>query len=411
MSAAPWDIAVVGGGIVGLATARELIAREPGRRILLLEKEPLLAQHQTGRNSGVVHSGLYYRPDSAKARLCVDGGRRLVRFCRAHDLPLRTVGKVVVASDESELAALEELQRRGEVNGVEGLALVDARGLRAIEPHAVGVAAVHVPGVSVVDYGEVARVLGSEARRLGVEILTGGIFLGARKDERGWRMRVTLGGKESELCAQRLVTCAGLHSDRVARSSGARPQLRIVPFRGEYFTLRKSAAKLVRGLIYPVPDPRFPFLGVHFTRRVGGEVDCGPNAVPALAREGYRPSSFDMRDFNLRDVASSLLWPGAWRLGLRHARVGLGEIRRSWDRAAFARALQRLVPAVQVGDLVAARPGVRAQAVDRDGALLDDFEILSQEGATHVLNAPSPAATAALAIAVEIAERVEADEF
>ena len=360
-------IAIVGGGIVGLATAYALRDVHP----VVFEKEREVGLHQTGHNSGVIHSGIYYKPGSSKARLSVEGGRLLREFCRDQGIQTETCGKVVVATDPSELPRLEELHRRAAANGVT-VERIGPERLKEIEPHARGIAALHVPGTGIVDYGQVARKLAE--------------FVEVR---RGVRV-----GSARSLGAKLVINCAGLHSDRLARS-----RIRIVPFRGEYYRLRRTS--LVRGLIYPVPDPSFPFLGVHFTRMVGGGVEAGPNAVLALRREGYR-----WRDVSVRDALETLAYPGFRRLVRRHWRMGLVEVWRSWSKRAFVRALQRLVPEVVEDDLERAGAGVRAQALDPDGTLVEDFRIEERPGEIHVLNAPSPAATASLAIGAFIAARV-----
>jgi L-2-hydroxyglutarate oxidase len=366
-------VAVVGGGIVGLATAHELTRR--GAAVTLFEKESTLAFHQTGRNSGVIHSGVYYKPGSAKARLCVRGGALLRRFCDENGVPWLECGKLIVARCEDELPMLEELHRRGDENGVPRLALLDR--FDEIEPHAAGIRALHVPTAAIVDYRAVAAAL---ARR--IEAAGGTIRLNTR-------ISTLPSGFD------RVVVCAGLHADRLARTS----EMKIVPFRGEYYAVRRP--DLVRGLLYPVPDPRFPFLGVHFTRTIDGGLEAGPNAVLALAREGYR-----WRDVNLRDVFETLTYPGFWRLMAKVWRTAAGEVTRSLSKRAFTRALQSLVPSIEVDDLVRVPAGVRAQALGRDGALVDDFAIVRRDNAVHVLNAPSPAATASLAIAEEIVNAV-----
>lgn len=366
-------VAVVGGGIVGLATAHELTRR--GAAVTLFEKESTLAFHQTGRNSGVIHSGVYYKPGSAKARLCVRGGALLRRFCDDNGVPWRECGKLIVARSEDELPMLAELHRRGVENGVLRLAMLDR--FDEIEPHAAGIRALHVPTAAIVDYRAVAAAL---ARR--IEAAGGTILLGRR---------VT--GPPSGF--DHTIFCAGLHADRLARST----EMKIVPFRGEYYSVRRP--DLVRGLLYPVPDPRFPFLGVHFTRTIDGGLEAGPNAVLALAREGYR-----WRDVNLRDALETLAYPGFWRLISKVWRTAAGEVARSLSKRAFTRALQSFVPEIEEHDLVRAPAGVRAQALARDGALVDDFAIVRRDNAVDVLNAPSPAATASLAIAEEIANAV-----
>lgn len=388
------DVAVVGGGIVGLAVAHALLEARPRLRLVVVEKEPRVAAHQTGHNSGVVHSGLYYRPGSLKARLCVDGAERMRRYCTDRGLPYQPVGKVIVAVDRSELPALAELERRGRENGVPGLRRVDRSGLLAIEPNAAGIEALHSPTTGIVDYRQVAESLAREVRAAGGDVWLGTPVRGGRADATGARLDTDRGPVTASL----VVTCAGLHADRVASALGASPGLRIVPFRGEYYHLTPSGAALVRGLIYPVADPRLPFLGVHLTRTVGGGVEAGPNAVWAPAREGYRRGRLDVRD-----AADALGYVGFWRLGRRFWRTAAYEYRRSRSRHLFGQSLRRLVPALQDGDLAAGGSGVRAQAVSPDGRLIDDFEIAASPGALHVLNAPSPAATASLAIGRHIA--------
>jgi L-2-hydroxyglutarate oxidase LhgO len=392
------DVTVIGGGIVGLATARELVLRHPALRVLVLEKEPRLASHQTGHNSGVIHSGIYYRPGSEKARLCVAGAEQMKRYCTDRGVPFDVCGKVVVAVVEADVPKLEELHRRGVANGVPGTELVGAERLREIEPHAAGIRALHVPGSAIVDFVAVAEKLAEDARRAGAEILTGAAVTAIAADGEALVLSTAAG----EVRTRHVIACAGLHSDRVARMEGADPGTRIVPFRGEYYDLVPEARRLVRGLIYPVPDPRFPFLGVHFTRTIDGGVEAGPNAVVALRREGYRK-----RDVSLRDLAEVLGYPGFWRLAARYWRTGLEEVGRSLSTRAFVRALARLVPEIRVDDVVAAGAGVRAQALAPSGELVDDFWIVERPRALHVLNAPSPAATASLAIAGEIATRAE----
>jgi L-2-hydroxyglutarate oxidase len=398
-SASACDVAVVGGGIVGLAVAHELLARHPRLRVVVLDKESRVAAHQSGHNSGVIHSGLYYAPGSAKARTAVAGAERMKRFCGEHGVRVEVCGKVVVATDERELPALAELHRRGTANGVPGLVEIGPERLREIEPHAAGLRALHVPGAAVVDYREVAAKLAERIVAAGGEVRLGAEVVALRHLSREIVLR-TSGG---ELTARSLVGCAGLQSDRLVALEGGRPPARIVPFRGEYYELVAERHGLVRGLIYPVPDPRFPFLGVHFTRLVGGGVEAGPNAVLATAREGYR-----RRDVAARDVAEMLTFPGFWRMARRHWRMGLAEQWRSLSKRAFVAALRRLVPAVEERDLVRAGSGVRAQALLPSGGFVDDFLIVERPRALHVCNAPSPAATASLEIAGEVARRAEA---
>ena len=396
-----FDLVIVGGGIVGLATALAVQQRRPRLRLAVLEKEARLAAHQSGHNSGVIHSGIYYKPGSLKAETCVEGAAAMLAFCREHAIPHLVCGKVVVATDEAEVPALEELRRRGEANGVPGLRLLSAEELRALEPHAAGVRALHVPGTAVTDYATVCEKYAELVRAAGGEVRTGAKVTGIAR--RGGETVVeTVAG---EVRAKFLINCAGLHSDRIARLAGAEPGVRIVPFRGEYYELREEARGLARGLIYPVPDPKFPFLGVHLTRKVQGGVEAGPNAVLALKREGYGKLSFSPRD-----AAATLFYGGFWRLAGRYWRSGMGEMARSFLKARFVRELQKLVPELKDEDLTAGGAGVRAQAVDATGALVDDFRIVRAEGAVHVLNVPSPAATASLAIGKRIAAMVE-DSF
>ncbi len=390
------DVVVVGGGIVGLATALALLGRRPGTSLVVLEKEERLAAHQTGRNSGVIHSGLYYKPGSLKAATCTRGRGLLERFCEEHGVRFERCGKVVVATRDDEVPRLEELERRGRANGLAGVRRVGPAELREREPHAAGIAALVVPETGIVDYAEVARAYAKEVARRGGEVRTGARVTGVRRREGGVVVESTAG----EVQARVMVACAGLASDRVARMAGLQSGVSIVPFRGEYWMLAPAREDLVRHLVYPVPDPAFPFLGVHFTRRIGGGVEAGPNAVLALAREGYRRGAFDARD--AWDVAR---WPGFWRMARRHWRAGLAEQARSLSRAAFARACAALVPEVRAEDLAPGGAGVRAQAVARDGALVDDFAIAEAERMVHVLNAPSPAATASLAIGEDVATR------
>lgn len=389
-------IAVIGGGIVGLAVAERLSRRHPGVRVTLLEKEHALALHQTGRNSGVLHTGIYYKPGSHKARNCRAGRVIMERFCEEEGVHFERCGKVIVATDESELPALERIAERAIANGITCRRL-GAVELREVEPYAAGVAALYVPDAGIVDYPAVCERLAARLRRDGGSILTGARVTAI--EERAGRVVVqsTAGDVEAHLA----VNCAGLHSDRIAGLAGVRPPARIVPFRGEYFELTPEAHHLCRNLIYPVPDPRFPFLGVHFTRMIAGGVECGPNAVLALAREGYT-----WRDVNMRDLLDSLTYPGFWRLAANHWEAGAGEIVRSLSRDAFVRALQRLVPAIEARHLVPAPAGVRAQALAPDGSLVDDFLIVEHGRMLHVLNAPSPAATSSLAIGEEVVERL-----
>ncbi len=385
---------MVGGGIVGLATATALAA---GGRLplVVLEAEAELASHQSGRNSGVIHSGLYYRPGSVKAELCVAGRDALYRFCEERGIPHRRCGKVVVAVRPEELPALDELERRGRANGLASLRRLSPEEIREYEPHAAGVAALWVGETGVVDFRAVSRALADELESAGAEVRTGWRVTGIV--QRPAEIVVTT--PRGEVRCRRLINCAGLQSDRIARLAGVEPAVRIVPFRGEYFALKPDRCRLVRAAIYPVPDPRLPFLGVHLTRDLEGGVHAGPNAVLAWRREGY-----SRRSFSLRDAAETLGFPGTWRLAARFWRAGAAELRRSLSRRAFAADVARLVPEIGAGDLVPAPSGVRAQAVDRGGQPLDDFCIERRGRTVHVLNAPSPAATAALAIGRRLAE-------
>ena len=391
------DVTVIGGGIVGLATALHLLQQMPGRRLLIVEKEPSVAQHQTGHNSGVIHSGLYYRPGSLKARLCVEGYNKLLGFCRNESIAHEICGKVVVALDDSQVLQLDELQRRGSANGLGGLQRLTATQIREREPHCAGVAGLFVPQTGIVDYVAVAEAMARQIRNLGGEIRLGEAVTSISPRANEVRVSTTNG----DHVANFVVTCGGLYSDRLTRETVKDLDLRILPFRGEYYTLRESARHLVQHLIYPVPDPSFPFLGVHFTRMIDGAVECGPNAVLAFAREGYTKTTV-----RPRELLETLLWPGFQQVARKYWKTGLGEYRRSFSKRAFVRALQRLVPAVCEDDLVPAPAGVRAQACDRTGNLLDDFALRETERVFNVCNAPSPAATASLAIGSYLATRV-----
>jgi (S)-2-hydroxyglutarate dehydrogenase len=383
------DIVLIGGGIVGLAVALEITKRFPRLRLLLLEKEDRVGQHQSSHNSGVIHSGVYYQPGSLKARLCVEGARAMIEFCRAHDIPHQVCGKVIVAVHQQEFPRLEELRRRGEVNGLTGLQMIGPEQLREIEPCASGLRALVVPSTGITDYALVCEKYAELIRAQGGTILTSTAVTGLR------HLTSEVGVETSgpSFSTNYLINCAGLFSDRIAGMAGGRPDVIIVPFRGEYYHLISQRSSLVRALIYPVPDPQFPFLGVHFTRRVSGTVDAGPNAVLAFRREGYRRT-----DLNLHDLASSLAFPGFWRMTAKHWRSGLDEFHRSFSKPAFVRALQRLLPELRAEDLIPGGSGVRAQALRRDGTLVDDFQFVPSGRILHVLNVPSPAATASLVI-------------
>lgn len=387
------DVTVIGAGIVGLATA--LALSEQGIRVLVVEKEPEPGRHQTGHNSGVIHTGVYYRPGSEKARLCVEGRRRMLAFCEEEQIPVAVTGKVIVAVEDAELDRLAELERRAKANGVE-VERIDPDRLRELEPYARGVAALHLPGAGTVDFRRVAGALGRRLESRGVEIRLGDRVVGSTAKSRSVELRLASG---EVVTTGGVVACAGLQSDRVARILGLEPPVRIVPFRGEYWHLRRP--ELVRSLIYPVPDPAFPFLGVHFTRKVDGAVEVGPNAVPAFAREGYSWSRVSPAE--LLEILGT---PGLVRLARRYWRTGLAEIGRSLVPPLLLRAARRLLPALMPGDLVRAGAGVRAQALAPDGTLVDDFVFAQDDRVVAVLNAPSPAATASLAIGEEIARRV-----
>jgi len=389
-----YDVALIGGGIVSLATARALGERAPRARLCIVEKEAKLAQHQTGHNSGVIHSGIYYKPGSYKAKLCVEGARLVSEYCAEHGIRVDRCGKVIVATRADELPRLQMLYERGTANGVPGLALIEPARLRELEPHAAALRGIHSPNTAIVDFGEVAAAFARELAARGVTIETNAEVTAIRRV-----------GDEFELTtprltvrARRIVNCAGLYSDVVARMAGAPADVSIIPFRGEYYFIKPERRSLVRGLIYPVPDPEFPFLGVHFTRTVHGDVEAGPNAVLAFAREGYR-----FGRVNPSELWSTLTYSGFWAMARRYWRTGAYEVYRSLSQGAFVRALQRLVPELRPDDVVRGGAGVRAQAVMRDGSLVDDFRIVESADAIHVLNAPSPAATASLAIGRHIA--------
>jgi L-2-hydroxyglutarate oxidase LhgO len=390
-----FDFAVIGGGIVGLATALQLIRRKPAVRVVVLEKESAVGRHQTGHNSGVIHSGIYYKPGSLKAKNCVAGARAMVEFCREQGIAYEICGKVVVATNESELPGLEELKRRGTANGVPGLAMIGVEQLRELEPNCTGVAALYVPGTGIVNYGLVAQKYAELIQAGGGQILMECPVQGIVQQSGETVLETSRGS----IKANRVINCAGLHSDRIMRLAGENNGLRIVPFRGEYYEIVPDRRKLVRNLIYPVADPRFPFLGVHFTRRISGSIEAGPNAVLALKREGYRKT-----DFNLKDAVETALFPGFWKMAAKYWQSGMGEYYRSLNKQAFTRALQKLVPDIRSEDLEPAGAGVRAQALDSTGRLLDDFAIVESKQFIHVCNVPSPAATASLVIGKQIAE-------
>jgi len=400
MTDSRYNVIVIGGGIVGLSVALEISRRFPHQKLLVVEKEKRIARHQSGHNSGVIHSGVYYKPGSLKARLCVSGAAAMVQFCSEHGIPHEVCGKIVVATSEDELARLEEIHRRGKANGLSGLSIIGREQLREIEPHSAGLQALIVPSTGITDYALVSAKYAELITANGGTVLTSAEVIGVRR----LANEIVVETRRGSFSTLAMINCAGLFSDRISLMAGDDPGLRIVPFRGEYYDLVPERTSLVRALIYPVPDPSFPFLGVHFTRRINGTVDAGPNAVLALAREGYRHSNI-----NLRDVSSCITFSGFWRMARRHWRMGLDEWHRSLSRAAFVRGLQKLVPEIREQDLVPGGSGVRAQALKPDGALVDDFHFVSSGKVLHVLNVPSPAATASLAIGRTIIETAAAN--
>ena len=388
-----YDVAVIGGGIIGLATAMTLARRHPDRRFVVLEKESEIAQHQTGHNSGVIHAGIYYAPGSQKAGFCYTGNLELRRYCDERGIDYEMCGKVIVATDESEVSRLHDLFERGKANGVERLELVGRERLREIEPHAAGVEAIWSPETGIVDYRRVCRAYATDFGEMGGELR-----LNTRVEHVGRRGNtVNIDTDQGSIAALGVINCAGLQADMIARAMGERVGLRIVPFRGEYFSLRPEKERLVNGLIYPVPDPKLPFLGVHFTKRIDDSVEAGPNAVLSLAREGYGKTSFRVDE--ALDIATH---PGFWRMSMTHWMTGMKEQYRSLFRSSFVRSLQKLVPEVQPEDVWRPSAGVRAQAIDDTGRLLQDFRIVQGDRAVHVLNAPSPAATSSLPISRHI---------
>jgi (S)-2-hydroxyglutarate dehydrogenase len=390
---------IIGGGILGLATAFRLGQRLPGARVTVLEKEGEVGQHQSGHNSGVLHCGLYYKPGSLKARLAVTGIRQMIEFCEEHGIPHEICGKLVVASNQEQMPQLQGLYERGQQNGLRGLRLLGPDEMREIEPHVGGVAAIHVPEEGIVDYGAVCRALARCVRASNGEVLTQARVTGLKRKGEKWIADTSADAFEADY----LVNCAGLHCDRVCTLSGEKPALRIIPFRGEYYKLKAERQYLVRNLIYPVPDPRFPFLGVHFTRLIHGGIEAGPNAVLAFAREGYKKS-----DFSARDLAGTLTYPGFWRFFQKYPRMCWSELRRSFSKELFCRSLNALVPDVRPDDLAPGGAGVRAQAIAHGGETLQDFSFTKGDRALHVLNAPSPGATASLAIGLQIANELVA---
>jgi L-2-hydroxyglutarate oxidase len=383
---------VIGAGIVGLATAYRITHERPDAQVTVVEKEAQVGAHQTGHNSGVIHAGVYYKPGSLKARLCATGNQSIVDFCNDHGIPVEVCGKLIVATDDDELPRLHALHERARANGL-AVELITREQALEYEPHVAAIAALHVPSTGIVDFATVCRKLAELLEKAGAQVLLGARVTGFARTGDRTIVRTTAG----DLAADVLVSCAGLHADRIARLAGASPPARIIPFRGEYYELRPDRRHLVRGLIYPVPDPQFPFLGVHLTRMIDGSVHAGPNAVLALAREGYK-----WRRIRPRDLAEVAAYPGMWRLARRHLRYGMTEVRRSLSVRRFVDSLARLVPEITADDLVRAESGVRAQAIAPTGDLVDDFLIVAQDRQVHVLNAPSPAATSSLEIAKHI---------
>lgn len=396
MTPTTFDLIIVGGGIVGTATALALTQAHPGLKLAILEKEDHLAAHQTGHNSGVIHSGLYYRPGSLKAQNCAVGREALYAFCAERNIALERCGKIVVATREAELPALDELERRGRANGLIGLERLDAKGIKEREPHVAGIAGLYVPQTGIVDYVEVTNAYAQVVREHGGTIRTDCRVIGAIRQGEDFQLTTSQGA----FACRTLINCAGLQSDRLARACGIDPKVQIIPFRGEYFLLAPQRQELVRHLVYPVPDPAFPFLGVHFTRMIHGGVEAGPNAVLALHREGYGRFSL-----SFPDLLETLTYPGFYHLARRFWRVGAMEYYRSFNKNRFVQDLQRLLPELKRSDVVRGGAGVRAQAVNAQGQLLDDFHIINAEGMIHVLNAPSPAATASLSIGRTIAQQ------
>ncbi|MBN1959926.1 MAG: L-2-hydroxyglutarate oxidase [Deltaproteobacteria bacterium] len=390
------DITIIGGGIVGISTALTILQKAPSIRLCVLEAENQLAAHQTGNNSGVIHSGLYYQPGSLKAHNCYHGRAKLLRFCDEENIPYELCGKIVVATQKAQLAKLNQLEQHAKQNGLAGVKPITADEIKNYEPHAAGIAGLYVPETGIIDFRQVVTAMAKRIKNAGGQIITNAkVIKIVRK-----ATEIILVSKSGDYKTRAIINCAGLQSDRVARISNVIPNERIVPFRGDYFTLKESAQHLVKHLIYPVPDPRFPFLGVHFTRRINGEFEAGPNAVLALKREGYKRTSF-----SLRDTCETLSYTGFWRMAFRYWQTGLAEMWRAFSKKAFVKDLQRLVPEITATHVTYSRAGVRAQTLNSHGQLINDFCLLEREKMIHVLNAPSPAATASLAIAETIAER------
>lgn len=391
-----FDVAIVGGGIVGLSSAYALLKKKPEINLILLEKENEVSAHQTGNNSGVIHSGIYYKPGSAKAVNCIKGYHMLIDFCKAHNIPYELCGKLIVATDQGELPGLEKLYDRGIENGLEGLKYLSQEELHEVEPYAAGIKAVFVPQTGIVDYKAMSMVLKAEILRMGGTIALGEEVTSINNGE-----RVEITSSSRFVSAKVMINCAGLFCDKVAEMAGEKLDVKIIPFRGEYYYLKEEKKHMLKNLIYPVPDPNFPFLGVHFTRRIAGEIEAGPNAVFAWKREGYKKT-----DFKLSDVLESISWSGFRKVALKYWKTGMGEYYRSYSKAAFVKALQKLMPSIQEEDLIPAGAGVRAQACHRDGSLIDDFFIQENGKTIHVLNAPSPAATSSLSIGDTLSDKV-----
>ena len=399
------DVTVIGAGLIGLSTAMQMLQRQPGIKLTVIEKADGPASQQSGHNSGVIHSGIYYKPGSFKARFCVEGRASMTQFCRENEIPVWVCGKLIVATNPQEEARLEDLFERGTNNAVEGLRIVDRSEMAEIEPYVEGTKALYAPMTGIVDYRKVADVYSEKVQSLGGEI----IFNSEVQNISNGRRRAdgtnyTIETESGEIDTKYLINCAGLHSDVIAAMSGVDPGLRIIPFRGEYYTLAKASESMVKGLIYPVPDPAFPFLGVHLTQTMKGWVEAGPNAVLALKREGYRK-----RDFSFADFGKTVSFPGFWKMSMQSWKIGLWEMNRSLRKGVFLKSLQRLMPSLSSSDLAPGGSGVRAQAVHRDGTLLDDFRIDESGTAVHVLNAPSPGATSSLVIGNYIADKAEAN--